>query len=133
VAVAVAAGVPRLPAEITEWARPYLENLASSLLEIIPPNNFPADHQRIVAKYRTVFQERLDGMLGDVEIGFVKEAGFARAEQMESKEEWITAAEAVRLLKPVLKTEREIQVTICKRAYHEDIEQKKASSAPSSN
>jgi predicted nucleotide-binding protein len=57
-------------------------------------------------------------MLRDVESGFVKEAGFARAEQMESKEEWITAAEAVRLLKPVLKTQREIQGTICKRAYH---------------
>jgi hypothetical protein len=46
------------PAEITEWAQPHLENIGNSLLEIIPPNNFPADHQRIVAQYRAVFQQR---------------------------------------------------------------------------
>jgi hypothetical protein len=66
------------PSEITEGARPHLENLGSSLLGIIPPNNFPDDHKRIVAQYRAVFQQRLDGMLRDVEIGFEKGAGFAR-------------------------------------------------------
>jgi hypothetical protein len=104
------------PAEITEWARPHLENLGNALLEVIPPNNFPADHKRIVAQYRAVFQQRLYGVLRDVEIGFVKGAGFARAEQMESKEEWITAAEAARLLKPTFGT-HEAQMTICNRAH----------------
>jgi predicted nucleotide-binding protein len=56
-------------------------------------------------------------MLRDIEIGFVKGAGFARPEQMERKEEWITAAETVRLLKPVLKTEYGAQMAICKRAH----------------
>ena len=104
------------PAEITEWARPHLENLSNSLLGVIPPNSFPADHKRIVAQYRAAFQQRLDGLLRDIEIGFIKGAGFARAEQVESKEEWITAAEAVRLLKPAFGT-YEAQMTICKRAH----------------
>jgi hypothetical protein len=36
---------------------------------------------------------------------------------VESKEEWIAAAEAVRLLKPVLGGEYTAQQTICKRAH----------------
>jgi hypothetical protein len=36
---------------------------------------------------------------------------------MESKEEWITAAEAARLLKPVFNSEYIAQATICKRAH----------------
>ena len=36
---------------------------------------------------------------------------------MESNEKWITAAEAVRLLKPAFKSEYEAQKTICKRAH----------------
>ena len=36
---------------------------------------------------------------------------------MESKEEWITAAEAARLLKPVFGSEYMAQMTICKRAH----------------
>ena len=51
------------------------------------PNGFSADHQRIVAQYRAAFQQRLDGVRRDVEIGFLKGAGFARAAQVESKEE----------------------------------------------
>jgi hypothetical protein len=106
------------PAEITSWARPHLEDLGNSLLdEILPSGRSPADHQRIVAPYRAAFHQRLDGMLRDVEIGFVEGAGFARAEQVESKEEWIAAAEAVRLLKPVLGGEYTAQQTICKRAH----------------
>jgi hypothetical protein len=105
------------PAEMTSWARPHLENLGNTLLGEIPPNGFPADHQRIVAQYRAAFQQRLDGVLRDVEIGFLKGAGFARAEQVESKEEWITAVKAARLLKPVFDSEYIAQQTICKRAH----------------
>jgi hypothetical protein len=105
------------PVEITAWARPHLENLGNSLLGVVPPNGFPADYQRIRAQYNAVFQQRLDGVLRDVEIGFVKGAGFARAKNVDSKEEWITAAEAARLLKPVCETEYGARMTICKRAY----------------
>ena len=89
----------RPPAEIVGWARPHLENLGNSLLGVVPPNNFPQDHQRLVRQYSAVFGQRLDGILRDVEIGFVKGAGFARAEQMESTEQWITASEASHILK----------------------------------
>jgi hypothetical protein len=105
------------PVEITGWARPHLENLGNSVLSGIPPNGFPADHQRIHAQYAAVFKQRLDGVLRDVEIGFVKGAGFARAEKVESKEEWITAVEAARLLKPVFNSEYMVRMTICKRAH----------------
>jgi hypothetical protein len=105
------------PAEITSWARPHLEDLGNSLLDAILPNGAPADHQRIVGPYRAAFQQRLDGALRDVEIGFAEGAGFARAEQVESKDEWIAAAEAVRLLKPVFGGEHAAQQTICKRAH----------------
>ena len=101
------------PAEITEWARPQLENLGDSLLGLIPPNNLPADHQRTVVQYRAVFQQRLDGVLRDVEIGF-KKNGFAG---MATLDEWIRAAEAVQLLKPVLKGTYSAQMRICARAH----------------
>jgi hypothetical protein len=105
------------PAQITSWARPHLENLGNSLLGVVPPNGFPADYKRIRAQYAAVFQQRLDGVLRDVEIGFVKGAGFARVEQVESKEEWITAADALAALKPTLTT-YSAQIAICKRAYN---------------
>jgi predicted nucleotide-binding protein len=104
------------PSEIVAWARPHLENLGNSVLGVVPPNNFPQDHQRLIHQYRAVFQQRLDGMLRDVEIGFVKGAGFARAEEMVSKEKWIRAAEAVRLLKPAFGI-YDAQMTICVRAH----------------
>jgi hypothetical protein len=63
-----------------------------------------------------VFKHRLDDVLRDVEIGFVNGAGFERVEQLESKEEWIKAAEAVRLLKPAFGTYN-ARMTICKRAH----------------
>jgi hypothetical protein len=107
----------RPPAEITGWARPHLENLGNVLLGSIPPNGFPADHQRIRAQYDAQFRQRLDGVLRDVKIGYVKGAGFVQSEAMETKEEWISAAEAVRLLKPVLRSEWQAQRTICKRAH----------------
>ncbi len=106
----------RPPAEIIAWARPHLENLGNSLLGAVPPNNFPQDHKRLTHQYRGVFQQRLDGVLRDVEIGFVKGAGFARAEKVESNEEWMSAAEAEQLLKPAFGT-HEARLTICKRAH----------------
>jgi hypothetical protein len=108
----------RPPAEIVGWARPHLENLSNSLLGVVPPNNFPQDYQRLTHQYRTVFQQRLDGVLRDVEIGFVKGAGFARAEKVESKEEWASAAEAIQLLKLVFDSTYEAQMIICKRAHN---------------
>jgi hypothetical protein len=105
------------PVEITAWARPHLENLGNSLLGAVPPSGLPADYQRIRSQYSAVFQQRLDGVLRDIEIGFVKGAGFARAENVDSKEEWITASEAARLLKPVCETEYGARMTICKRAH----------------
>jgi hypothetical protein len=108
----------RPAAEVVSWARPHLENLGNSLLGVVPPNNFPQDHQRLTHQYRAVFQQRLDGALRDVEIGFAKGAGFARAEKVESnKEEWISAAEAVKLLKPALKGSYSAQMRICARAH----------------
>jgi len=74
----------REPAMIIEWARPHLENLGNALLGCVPPNGFPADHQRIRHQYQAVFQQRLNGVLRDVEIGFTKGAGFARAGQVKS-------------------------------------------------
>ncbi len=109
--------MPSPPAEIVGWARPHLENLGNSLLGVVPPNNFPQDHQRLVQQYRAVFGQRLDGMLRDVEIGFVRGAGFARAEQMESTEQWLAAAEASRLLKAAFSTEYLARKAICKRAH----------------
>src|ERR1700738_2771590 len=105
------------PTEITGWARPHLEKLGNVLLGRIPPNGLPADQQRIRAQYDAQFRQRLDGMLRDVEIGYVKGAGFARSAAMEAKEEWISAAEALRLLKPVLGSEWQAQRTVWKRAH----------------
>lgn len=107
----------RPPAEIAGWARPHLENLGNALLGGIPPNGFPADHQRIRAQYDAQFRQRLDGVLRDVNTGYVKGAGFVQSATMETKEEWIGAAEAVRLLRPVLLSEWQAQRTICKRAH----------------
>jgi hypothetical protein len=67
------------PKQITEWARPHLENLGNVALGQIPPNGFPADHQRIIRQYGMAFQQRLDGALRAVEIGFVRGAGFSPA------------------------------------------------------
>jgi hypothetical protein len=60
------------PKQIIPWARPHLENLGNTLLAQIPPAGFPAEQQRIMAQYRLVFQQRLDGALRDIEIGFIE-------------------------------------------------------------
>jgi hypothetical protein len=102
------------PTAITGWARPHLENLNNSVLGVIRPNGFLADHQRIVAQYRAVFQQRIDGLLRDVEIGFVRGAGFSARAKMQEREEWISAATALALLRMnyVVATR-----TICKCAH----------------
>jgi hypothetical protein len=104
-------------AEITGWARPHLENLGNVLLGGIPPNGFPADHQRIRAQYDARFRQRLDGVLRDVEIGYLKGTGFAQLTTMDNKDEWISADGAVQLLKPVLRSDWQVHRTICKRAH----------------
>jgi hypothetical protein len=106
----------RAPTEIVGWARPHLENLNNSVLAVVPPNGFPQDHQRLTHQYRAVFQQRLDIMLRNVEIGHQKGAGFTRAEKVENKENWITAAQAVQLLAPTLK-EYTARIIICTRAH----------------
>jgi hypothetical protein len=101
------------PAQITEWARPHLENLGNTLLAVIPPCGFPDEQRRIVAQYQAQFDQRLTGALRDVEIGFVKGAGFAG---MPRQDEWVKAAEAVAMLKPIL-TEYSARIRICERAH----------------
>jgi len=106
----------RPPTEIVGWARPLLENLNNSVLGVVPPNGFPQDHQRLTHQYRAVFKQRLDIMLRNVEIGHQKGAGFARAEKVESKEEWISAAATLDLLKPTMPPLTATQA-ICSRAH----------------
>jgi hypothetical protein len=59
------------PKQVISWARYPLENLGVMLLTQIPQAGFPAEHQRVTAQYRLVFQQRLDGALLDLEIGFI--------------------------------------------------------------
>ncbi|MGH6847959.1 MAG: hypothetical protein ACREC0_11130 [Methylocella sp.] len=59
------------PKQIIPRARTHLQNLGNTLLAQIPPAGFPAEQQRIMAQYRLVFQQRLDGALRDIEIGFI--------------------------------------------------------------
>jgi hypothetical protein len=103
------------PAEITQWARPHLENLGKRLLGLIKPNGFPNDHKRTVSQYELIFNQRLDGVLRDVEIGFAEKAGFAGMRKVESKD-WIRAADAVRLLEPTMISSVAAQRAICVRA-----------------
>jgi hypothetical protein len=65
------------PKQITQWARPHLENLGNTVLGQLPPAGFPAEHQRIREQYALVFQQRLDDVLRDLEIGFIKGASVA--------------------------------------------------------
>lgn len=103
------------PSQITAWARGHLENLGNSLLGEVKPNGFPADHQRMTHQYQAVFNQRLDSMLRDVEIGHVRGAGFSRAEEMEQMEEWLRASATLDLLKQTMNRAEAIR-TICSRA-----------------
>jgi hypothetical protein len=101
------------PKQVTEWAQPHLANLGNSLLGVIPPCGFPNDHQRITNQYRAQFEQRLSGVLRDVEIGFVRGDGFAG---MIDNDEWIRAPDAVALLKPILSA-YSAKMRICERAH----------------
>jgi hypothetical protein len=107
----------RPASEVAAWSRPHIDNLNSSVLGVVPAMGFPQDHQRLTQQYRAVFQQRSDIMLRNVMIGHQKGAGFARAAKLESKEEWISAAEAVRLLAPDGKTQYSARMALCKRAH----------------
>jgi predicted nucleotide-binding protein len=103
----------RKPAtEITAWARPHLENLSNAVLAEIPPSGFPNDHQRIVKQYQEVFQQRIDGALREVEIGYLNGEGFKA--DMSEQEEWISASGARELLGI---GRHNATRTICKRAH----------------
>jgi hypothetical protein len=65
------------PPEIVGWARPILENLGDALLTVPKPLGFPKEHRRLMLQYGAIFRQRLDGMLRDVEIGYVPGEGFA--------------------------------------------------------
>lgn len=99
---------------ITAWARPHVENLSNAVLGVVPPNGFPDDHQRIIRQYQAVFQQRVDGTLREVEIGYVRGTGFSVGVAMSEKEEWISARDALSLLG--MKTYARGK-TICKRAH----------------
>jgi Predicted pPIWI-associating nuclease len=102
------------PPDITEIARPLLEDLGNNLLGVISPNNFPADHKRIVSQYGAVFQQRVEGALRDTEIGFDNESGFTG---MIESETWIIADHARTLLKAGTGSLYSAQMAICKRAH----------------
>jgi predicted nucleotide-binding protein len=101
--------------EITAWARPHLQNLSDTLLAGIPPNGFANDHQRVIAQYQAVFNQRVEGTLREVEIGYVRGAGFSGGIAMSEQEEWISASGAVALLD--IGDDERAQRTICQRAY----------------
>jgi predicted nucleotide-binding protein len=101
------------PSQITGWAHPHLENLGNTLLEVIPTCGFPDANKRIVAQYKAQFDQRMTGALRDVEIGFVNGGGFVG---MLEQDEWIRAAEAVAMLKPIL-AEYSARPRICERAH----------------
>ena len=56
---------------------PHLENLNNSLLGVIKLNGFPAERERLVRQYAVVFQQRIEGLLRDLEIGYVRGADFS--------------------------------------------------------
>lgn len=101
------------PSQITEWARPHLENLGNTLLGVVPQCGIPNEQKRIAAQYQAQFDQRLTGALRDVEIGFVKGSGFAG---MPRQCEWVRGAEAVAMLKPIL-AEYSARLRICERAH----------------
>ena len=77
--------------EITGWARPHLENLSTVVLVGIPPNGFPQDHQRVTAQYQAVFRQRVEGVLREIEIGYVRGAGFVPDKADEAVQQQVEA------------------------------------------
>lgn len=58
------------PSEIAAIARPHLQNMGNSVIGQLPPAGLPDLHQRVRSQYQVVFEQRLQGMLRDFEIGF---------------------------------------------------------------
>jgi hypothetical protein len=102
--------------EITAWARPHLENLNNCVLGEIPQKGFPTDHHRVIAQYQAVFQQRIDGALREVEIGYIKGAGFPARGAMSNEDEWISASEALGLMRKSMGFHQAPRA-ICKRAH----------------
>jgi len=57
--------------QITLLARPYLENLANTVLAEIPAAGFAAEQLRFRTQYGQVFELRLERSLRNAEIGFI--------------------------------------------------------------
>jgi hypothetical protein len=60
------------PSLAASWARPHLQNLANMLLAEIPPADFMDNQRRAQGQYSIVFEQRLNGALRDIEIGFIE-------------------------------------------------------------
>lgn len=98
---------------ITEWARPHLKDIGNELIGTIPLSGFPDECRGLVIQYEAQFDERLVGALRDTAIGLVKGVGFAG---LPKQDEWISAAEAIETLKPVLAAYF-APIRICERAH----------------
>ena len=59
------------PAELGAIARAELEWFADRLLGQLPDAGFPQDAARIRGEYREKFQQRVEGALRDIQIGFI--------------------------------------------------------------
>jgi hypothetical protein len=59
------------PTELGTIARVEVESFADRLLGQLPGAGFPQDAARIRGEYREKFQQRLDGALRDIQIGFI--------------------------------------------------------------
>jgi hypothetical protein len=57
--------------QITLLARPYLENLANTVLAEIPAAGYAAEQLRFRTQYGQVFELRLERALRNAEIGFI--------------------------------------------------------------
>ena len=86
--------------QVGPWARPHLERLGIELLTVIPAANFPQHQQRMRQQYAQVFQQRLDGALRDIQIGFIGGRGITT----ESKN---SQSKALRLLKGIYDESRD--------------------------
>jgi len=82
------------PSQIVAWARPFLENLGAMLLEQIPPAGFPDQRKQLQWQYHQVFQNRTEGALRDIEIGFIG----GRSVMIDSK---LSQGKALLLLKSI--------------------------------
>jgi nucleoside phosphorylase len=98
--------------EITAWARPHLENLSNVALAGMTPNGSSNSRERVIKQYEAAFQQRFDGTLREVEIGYVRGSGFSTKTEMSDRQDWISAAQALALLGG-----RSSARTICKRAH----------------